>query len=115
MGLLVTWLVLSAGIWGISRFLSGFEVRSPTGALITGAIFGVLHWGIGKLLYVVLVVATLGLGHLLAFLTRLVVTAIVLKVTDSLLDSLSIKNFRTAFLAAILLSLVSLLRDLLPI
>lgn len=114
MELVITWLVLSAGMWIVSRLLPGFHVRGVSGALVTGAIFGVLHWAIGKLLFVVLVVATLGLGYLLAFLTRLIVTAIVLKITDSLLDSLTIKNFKTAFVAAVLLSVLSLLRDLLP-
>jgi uncharacterized membrane protein YvlD (DUF360 family) len=59
---------------------------------------------LGKLVFVLIGIGTLGLGFLLAFVTRFVATALLLKLTDSLSDSLEIKNFRTAFVAALIVS-----------
>lgn len=111
MGLLISWITLAFGLWLIAQILPGFEVKGFGGAMLVGLIFGIIHWAIGWLLFVAIGFGTLGIGFLLAFLTRWVVTALVLKLTDALMTSLTIKNFRTAFVGAILLSLLSLLRD----
>jgi putative membrane protein len=53
----------------------------------------------------VLGIASLGLGFLLAFITRWIVNAILLKLTDALTDRLNIRSFSTALLGALLISL----------
>jgi putative membrane protein len=63
-----------------------------------------LNWALGALVFFALGVGTLGLGFLLAFVTRLVVTALLLKLTDALMDSLRVDSFKTAFLAALIVS-----------
>ncbi|HMJ10896.1 MAG TPA: phage holin family protein [Polyangiaceae bacterium] len=105
MDILLSWLVLSVAVYLTAVILPGFEVRGFGGAIVVAAIFGFLNWLLGWLIFVVLGIATLGIGFLLAFLTRWLVMAILLKVTDSFSKSLHIKSFGTAMLAALLMSL----------
>jgi putative membrane protein len=105
MGLLLSWLVMSAAFWLTAEVLPGFRVKGFRGAVLVAAVFGLINWLIGWLLFVVIGVASLGIGFLLAFLTRWLVNAILLKVTDAVSSNLSIRDFSTALLGALLLSL----------
>lgn len=111
--LLLSWLVLSVGMWLTAAIVPGFEVKSARGAVLVAAVFGVLHWAIGWLLFVIIGIGTLGIGLLLGFVTRWIVTAILLKVTDALLDTLKISSFKSALLGAVLLSVLSAVKDVL--
>jgi len=106
MHIVITWLVLSLAVWVTSLVVPGFKVRGFGGALAVAAIFGVLNWLIGWLLFVVIGLGTLGLGFLLAFLTRWIVNAILLEITDALSDKLEIRSFGWALIAALVMSLV---------
>jgi putative membrane protein len=105
MGVLLSWLLMSVAFWLTAQLLRGFEVKGFKGALWVAAIFGVINWLIGWLLFVILGVVSLGIGFLLAFITRWIVNAILLKVTDALSSNLNVKDFPTALLGALLLSL----------
>ena len=63
------------------------------GAILTAAIIGVVNWLIGWLLFALIGIATLGLGFLLAFVTRWIVDAIVLKIADAMTERLTIDGF----------------------
>lgn len=110
--MLVSWFVLTLSVWLTARVLPGFEIKGCLGSLIVAGLFGVLHWLLGWFLFVVIGIGTLGLGFLLAFVTRWIVTAIVLKLTDALSKSLTIRSFGTAVLAAMLMSLFGTLAEL---
>jgi putative membrane protein len=107
MSILLSWLVMSVAFWLTAAVLPGFSVKGFGGALIVAAVFGIINWLIGWLLFVVIGVGTLGIGFLLAFLTRWLVNAILLKITDSISSNLSIRSFPTALIGALLLSLFS--------
>lgn len=109
--LLVSWLVLSLIMLLTAALLPGFRLRGFGGALVVAALFGVLNVLIGWLLFVVIGVGTLGIGFLLAFVTRLVVDAILLKAVDGLSKSLEIDGFGWAFAGAAVISGLSLLAD----
>ncbi|MET0412734.1 MAG: phage holin family protein [Polyangiaceae bacterium] len=112
MGLLLSWLVLSVSVWLTALILPGFEIRGGFwGAIKVAAVFGLLNWLIGWLLFVIIGIGTLGIGFLLAFLTRWIVSAILLKVTDSLSSSIKIESFGRAFLAALLMSAIGTLAE----
>ena len=64
---------------------------------------------LGWLIFGALGVVTLGLGFLLVFVTRTIVNAIVLKITDALSSSLSIDGFGYALLGAIAMSAIGTL------
>jgi putative membrane protein len=103
--LLLSWAILSAAFWLTAELLPGFELESPRGAIVVAAIFGIVNWLIGWLLFVALGIMSLGIGFLLAFITRWIVNAILLKLTDALTSRLSIASFKTALVGALLISL----------
>jgi putative membrane protein len=104
--LLISWALTTVAFLLTASLLPGFEVKGGwNSAALVAALFGVINWAIGWLLFVVLGIASLGIGFLLAFITRWIVDAILLKVTDALTDRLTIRSFGTAMLGALLISL----------
>jgi putative membrane protein len=106
MSILWSWLVLSISIGVTATLLPSFELKGVWNTIKIAALFGILHWLLGWLIFVVIGVGTLGIGFLLAFVTRWIVTAIVLKITDALSTSLSIKSFGSALIGAFIMSAV---------
>jgi putative membrane protein len=96
-----------------AAIVPGFVVRGLGGALLTAALFGVLNVLIGWFFFVLIGIGTLGLGFLLAFVTRWLVDAIVLKIVDGITDRLTIRSFGAAFLAALVMSGLGTLGELL--
>ncbi|HEY4103673.1 MAG TPA: phage holin family protein [Polyangiaceae bacterium] len=111
MHMLLAWLVLSISVWITAAILPGFQVTGFGGAVRVAAIFGILNWLLGRFIFVVLGIATLGIGFLLAFLTRWFVMALLLKFTDSLSSSFKIKSFGTAVVGALLMSGIGTLAE----
>lgn len=108
---LFSWLLLSVSVWITALILPGFRVRGFGGALVVAAIFGLLNWALGWLLFVMIGVGTLGIGFFLAFITRWIVDAILLKVTDWTTDRLEIRSFGWALAAALIMSLLGTASD----
>jgi putative membrane protein len=106
MELILSWLILSFAVWVTDAVLPGFHVKSPKSALLVAAIFGVLNFLLGWLMFAVLTVATLGIAWLLAFITRWIINAILLVITDKLTDHLTIDSFGWALGGALVMSLV---------
>lgn len=104
MHILWSWLVLSLAVWLSAVLLPGFEIRGRWGVVKVAALFGILNWALGKLVFVLIGIGTLGLGFLLSFVTRWVVNALLLKLTDALSSSLKIRSFRHALLGALIMS-----------
>jgi putative membrane protein len=104
MGLLITWLLLTLAVLATAWIIPGFKIRGIGSAVLVAALFGVLNVLIGWLLFAVIGIATLGLGFLLAFVTRWIVNAILLKIVDGLTSHLSIRSFGTALVAALVMS-----------
>jgi putative membrane protein len=107
MGLLVAWLVLSVAVWATAAVLPGFHVKDFKGALIVALLFGLLNFLLGWLLFTVFTIATLGLAWLFAFLTRWVINALLLMLTDRLSEHLKIDGFKWALLGALIISIIS--------
>ena len=107
MSLLISWMVLSLAVWATAAVLPGFHVKNFKSALLVAAIFGLLNFFLGWLLFAVLTVATLGLAWLLAFITRWIINALLLKLTDQLTDHLTIDNFGWALVGALMISVVA--------
>lgn len=112
MQLLISWLTLSLGLWVSHAAIKGFTIEGGVGSfLLVGAIVGILHFLFGWFIFGVLGIATLGLAFLLGFITRLVVTALILKLAGAMSRRFAIDGFFPAFAAACVLSLVSLAVD----
>jgi putative membrane protein len=106
MGLLLSWLILSFAVWLTATVLPGVHVKSFGSAVLVAAMFGILNALLGWLIFAVLTVATLGLAWLLAFITRWIVNALVLKLTDALTDHFTIDGFRWALIGALMISAI---------
>jgi putative membrane protein len=108
---ILSWLVLSIAVWGTAAILPGFRVNGFSGAIKVAAVFGILNWLLGRFIFVVLGIVTLGIGFLLAFITRWIVMAILLKLADSLSSNIKIDGFGTAILGALLMSGIGTLAE----
>lgn len=106
MTILISWLILSLAVWVTAAVLPGFHLKNAKSALLVSAIFGVLNFFLGWLFFAVFAVATLGLAWLFAFLTRWLINAILLTITDKLTDHLKIDGFGWALAGALVMSLV---------
>jgi putative membrane protein len=107
MSLLISWLILSVAVWVTAAALPGFHVKDFKSAIIVAALFGLLNFFLGWLLFAVFTVATLGLAWLFAFITRWIINALLLKLTDRLTDHLTIDSLGWAFGGALMISLVA--------
>jgi putative membrane protein len=106
MSLILSWLILSLAVWLTAVVLPGFHLKSARSALLVSAIFGVLNFFLGWLFFAVFAIATLGLAWVFAFLTRLLINAIMLVITDKLTDHLKIDGFGWALAGALMMSAV---------
>jgi len=114
MVLLISWLTVAAGLWLADKLIPNFEVTGDWKSyMLLAAILGVLEFLLGWLLFVILGVVSLGLGFLFAFVTRLIVSAIVLRIADLLSTRLTIRGFVPALLGAVVLALTSGAADML--
>lgn len=106
MSLVLSWVILSVAVWITAVVLPGFHVKSFGSAFMVAALYGVLNFLLGWILFAVFAVATLGLAWLLAFLTRWIINAILLTLTDKLTDALKIDSFAWALGGAFLMSVL---------
>src|SRR5690606_27990387 len=112
MKILIAWATIAAGLWVADRLLDGFKVKGGLGDfLVVAAIFGILNIALGWLIFGLIGIASLGLGFLFAFITRLVVAAVLLKLADALTSKLQIRSFGVAFAAAFILALTGVVAD----
>jgi putative membrane protein len=109
LNLILSWIIMSLAVWLTAAILPGFHLKSAKSAIIVAALFGILNFLLGWLLFAIFTVLTLGLAWLLAFITRWIINAILLKLTDALTSHLRIDNFGWALLGALLISVISTL------
>ncbi len=104
MSVLLSWLILSLAVWITAVVLPGFHLKSTGSAILVAALFGILNFLLGWLFFAVFTIATLGLAWLFAFITRWIINAIILKITDALTDHLTIDSFAWALGGALMMS-----------
>ncbi len=105
--LLISWGILAFAIWATARFMPGIKVSGAGGALWVALIFATLSFLFGWLLFVFIGIGTLGLGFLFGFLTHWVVNAVLLRFTDTLTSKFQVSSWSTAFIAALIISLIT--------
>jgi len=112
LSLLVAWLVMGLIIMLTAALVPGVEVKSFGAALWAGLLLGLFNMLVGWALFVVIGIGTLGLGFILAFVTRWLVTAILLKMVASVSKGLEVATFGRAFLAAMVMSGLSTVAEI---
>lgn len=111
MGLLLSWLILSFAVWLTAMVLPGFHVKGFGDAILVALFVGLLNFLLGWLFFVVFTIATLGIAYLLAFITRWIINAIILKLVDSMTDRLKIDSFGWALGGAFMISVFGAIGD----
>jgi putative membrane protein len=111
MSVLLSWLIVTIAVWLTAAALPGVHVKSFGSALLVAAIYGVLNFLLGWLLFAVFAIATLGLAWLLAFITRWIINAILLVLTDRLTDRLKVDSFGWALGGALMMSAIGTLGE----
>jgi putative membrane protein len=111
MSLILSWLILSLAVWITGAVLPGFHLKSVKSALLVAAIYGVLNLLLGWLLFAIFTIATIGIAWLLAFITRWIINAILLVITDKLTDHLKLDSFGWALAGALVMSLLGTLGE----
>ncbi len=106
MSILISWLVLSLAVYLTALALPGFHIKKTSSVLLIAAIFGLLNFLLGWFFFTVFTVLTLGIAYLLAFVTRVIVNAIILVIVDKTTDHLTIDGFKWALLGSIMMSLI---------
>ncbi|HJL16640.1 MAG TPA: phage holin family protein [Sandaracinaceae bacterium LLY-WYZ-13_1] len=106
MEILISWAVLTLGMFLASKLLSRMSIEGGIGShLLVSAVFGLILALTGWVFTLVLGVLSLGLLFFFSFLAQVLVGAIVLKITDAVFERLRVDGFGTALLAALIISL----------
>lgn len=111
MTLVLSWILLSLAVWITAAVLPGFHLKSFGSSFVVAALFGVLNFFLGWIFFALLTIATLGIALLLAFITRWIINAIILKLVDALTDHLEIDGFGWALGGALMMSALGTLGE----
>lgn len=103
--ILVGWLTATLGLWLASRLLDGVRLTSFGDAVWAGALLGILQALLTQLIFVILVVGTLGIGLLFWFVTRWVASAIVILIVAALSSRLEVRGFWAALVTSFIVAL----------
>lgn len=107
MSLIVRWILNTLALLAVAYLVPGFAFDSFPSALVAAAVLGLLNTLVRPLLFVLtlpITIVTLGL-----FL--IVLNALMLELTDWLVSGMHIAGFLSAIIAAVLLSIVTLVTD----
>lgn len=105
--LLLHWLALALALWLVSRLLRGVRFDSVKALLAAALVLGLVNAYVRPLLWLL----TLPFTLLTLGLFLLVINALMLLLTASLVPGFRLSGFWTAMLASVLVSLFSLLLD----
>jgi uncharacterized membrane protein YvlD (DUF360 family) len=110
MEILITWAVLTLGMFLASKLLSRMEIEGGVGShLVVSAVFGLILAVTGWFFHLALGFLSLGLLFFFGFVAQVLVGAIVLKITDAFFERLRVEGFGTALLAALIISVTGTL------
>ncbi len=105
--MILRFLVMSVAVWIISMIVPGVKIKGIKAAMVVSLIYGALNF----LLFRVLLFVTFPLV-LLKYLTLglfgIILNAVLLMITDKLMDDFELSGFGSALLAAVGISLVNL-------
>lgn len=111
--ILLSWLTAALGLWLASNMLSGVRLQSLGDAVWAGALLGFLQWLLYWPIFFVMGVGTLGLSVIFFFITRWVISALVILLTSSFSSRLEVKGFFNALLTAFIVAATGSVVDLL--
>jgi putative membrane protein len=100
-------LLSAAAFLGVSRILPGFRIRSFGTALMVSAVYSILYIVLHFILFDVLWILTIIPVILTLGIIFFVVNAVILWLTDRIVEDFNIDSTATLVIAAVLLTLVN--------
>lgn len=104
---LIAWLLSAAAFLGVSKILPGFRIRSFGTALVVSAVYSVLYIVLHFILFDVLWILTIIPVILTLGIIFFVVNAVILWLTDKIVEDFNIDSAATLVIAAVLLTIVN--------
>jgi putative membrane protein len=104
---LIAWLLSAAAFLGVSKLLPGFRIGSFGTALVVSAVYSILYVVLHFILFKVLWILTIPLVILTLGLIFFVVNAVILWLTNKLVEDFDIDSTATLLMAAVLLTIVN--------
>ena|SRR5882724_2643166 len=103
----IGWLLSAAAFLVVSKLLPGFRIGSFSTALVVAAVYSVLHIVLHFILFEVLWILTIIPVILTLGIIFFVVNAMILWLTDKLVQDFDIDNTATLLVAAVLLTVAN--------
>jgi putative membrane protein len=103
--LLINWLVSALGLFLVAQIVPGFEISGLLAALLAAVVVGFVNSTLGLFLKIVtfpLTIITLGIFWF-------VINALMLELASALVPGFYVRGFLSAFLGALVLSLINML------
>jgi putative membrane protein len=104
---LIGWLLSAAAFLAVSKLLPGFRIGNFGTALVVSAVYSILHVVLHFILFKVLWLLTLPLVILTLGLIFFVVNAVILWLTDRIVENFNIDSTAALIMAAVLLTIVN--------
>jgi putative membrane protein len=104
---LIAWLLSAAAFLGVSKLLPGFRIGSFGTALVVSAVYSILYVVLHFILFKVLWILTIPFVILSLGIIFFVVNAVILWLTDKLVEDFDIGSTATLLMAAVLLTIVN--------
>jgi putative membrane protein len=104
---LIAWLLSAAAFLGVSKILPGFRIGSFSTALVVSAVYSILYVVLHFILFKVLWILTIPFVILSLGIIFFVVNAVILWLTDKLVEDFDIDSTATLLMAAVLLTIVN--------
>jgi putative membrane protein len=105
--ILIGWLLSAAAFLVVSKVLPGFHIRNYGIALVVSAVYSILHVVLNFILFEVLWILTIIPVVLTLGLIFFVVNALILWLTDRVIEDFRIDNTVTLVIAALLLTVIN--------
>ena len=102
---LIHWAITSISLWAASHVFKGLKFASTSALIVSALILGFANAIVKPLL----IILTLPLTILTFGLFLLVINALIIQLVAKLVDGFSISDFRTALVASLFISLLSIL------
>ncbi|KAA3618217.1 MAG: phage holin family protein [Calditrichaeota bacterium] len=97
-------LFLTVGILAATKIVPGVNLKNNITAFVVAAVYSVIHF----FLFKILMFLSLPIVFLTIGLFTIVINAVLLWITDKLLDDFEIKSFGTTIIASLVISVVSI-------
>ncbi len=99
--------VLTATILLLSRVVGGVHIKNAPAAVVTAVLFGILNWGLGWLIGLLLVVPAIFTFGLLFLLFPFIINTVILWLTDAIVGAFEIDDIRSLLLSSGAITLVN--------